>query len=64
MCSGCNLKNGESVKLISNSNTEFQIDIENAGGTFRLHMTNNVHHTIREIYYCPFCGRNLRRNKK
>ena len=59
MCGGCDLKNGESVKIISNSNTKFEVDLENAGGTFRLHMTDCEHHTTKEIYYCPFCGRKL-----
>ena len=61
MCIGCDLKNGESIDIISNSNTEFKVELENAAGTFRLHMTDGIHHTVREIYFCPFCGRKLKK---
>ena len=59
MCIGCDLKNGERIKVISNSKTDFVVYMENSAEVFRLHMTDGQHHTTRDIYHCPFCGRNL-----
>lgn len=59
MCGGCDLKNGERVKVIDNSATDYVVYLEKCANRFRLHMTNGRHHTTKEIYHCPFCGRNL-----
>lgn len=59
MCSGCDLKNGEQTRILDNSNTDFDVYLENVANRFRLHMTDEMHHTTRDIYYCPFCGRKL-----
>ena len=64
MCFGCDLKNGEREKVIDNSTTDFVVWLENCANTFRLHMTNGRHHTTKEIYYCPFCGRDLKAGGK
>ena len=61
MCSGCELKNGERVSVLEPSTTDYKVYIENVANTFRLHMTDGKHHNTRDIYNCPFCGRNLRR---
>lgn len=63
MCSGCDLKNGERTKVIDNERTDFVVYLENAANVFRLHMTNGRHHTTKEIYHCPFCGRDLQQLK-
>lgn len=63
MCSGCDLKNGERTKVIDNSTTDFVVYLENSANIFRLHMTDGRHHTTKEIYHCPFCGRCLERMK-
>lgn len=60
MCYGCDLKNGERTKVIDNACTDYVVYIENCVDNFRLHMTNGRHHTVRDIYYCPFCGRALK----
>lgn len=59
MCMGCNLKFGEKVKILSNSATDFVVYMEYCTDAFRLHMTDGEHHTTRDIYHCPFCGRDL-----
>ena len=59
MCSGCELNNGERIRILDNSATDFDVYLENHANRFRLHMTNERNHTVRDIYYCPFCGRKL-----
>lgn len=59
MCMGCNLKDGERIKVISNPATDFVVYIENRSDVFKLHMTDGRHHTEKDIYCCPFCGRVL-----
>ena len=59
MCGGCDLKSGERVKVISNPNSDYVVWLERMCNIFNLHMTNGRNHTIRQIYHCPFCGRNL-----
>lgn len=59
MCTGCKLKANESVEILENANTDFKAYIENTGNGYRLHFTNNIHHTVRDIYFCPFCGEEL-----
>ena len=60
MCKCCDLENVERTIVIENLVTEHFVYLENRANTFRLHMTNGMHHTIRKIYYCPFCGRELK----
>ncbi len=59
MCFGCDLNNGERTKVIDNSATDYVVWLENESGVFRLHMTDGKHHTTKEIYHCPYCGRKL-----
>ena len=59
MCIACEIKNGERTEILDNPATDYKIYIENAANIFRLHITNGRHHSIRDIYYCPFCGRKL-----
>ena len=59
MCLGCDLKNGEQTKILENSATNFVVYLENKSDIFKLHMTDGTHHTTKEIYHCPFCGRTL-----
>lgn len=61
MCTGCNLSNGARTKVIDNSATDFVVWLENCANTFRLHMTNGIYHTTKEIYHCPYCGRSFER---
>ena len=63
MCIGCELKNGDRVKVLEPSTMDCKVYLENVAGTFRLHITNERHHNTRVIYYCPFCGRKLKEMK-
>ena len=59
MCVAWEIKKGVRTGILDNSATDYKIYIENVANIFRLHMTNGRHHTTRDIYYCPFCGRKL-----
>lgn len=59
MCLGCDLENGEFTRILSNKATDFVVNMEIIEGHVKLHMTDGEHHTTRDIYHCPFCGRNL-----
>lgn len=59
MCIACEIENGERTKLLDNHATDYKVYLENAANIFRLHMENGRHHSTRDIYHCPFCGRNL-----
>ena len=61
MCIGCDLKNGEKVVVLEPATTDYKVYLENCANVFRLHMTNGRHHNTRDIYYCPFCGRELKK---
>ena len=63
MCIGCDLKNGEIIELLHIATTDCKVYMENAAGGFRLHLQNDNKHHVRDIFYCPFCGRRLENGK-
>lgn len=62
MCVACEIKNGERTEVLDNSATDYKVYLENVANIFRLHMTDGRHHSTRDIYHCPFCGRQLINN--
>lgn len=60
MCFGCELKENQSNRLLSHEWTKSELWMERAAGVFRLHLVDGTHHSTRDIYFCPFCGRNLK----
>lgn len=64
MCFGCELKMGESNQLLSDDRTDTKVMLDRVPFGFRIHLIvsegNIKHHHARDIYYCPFCGRNLK----
>lgn len=62
MCVACEIENGERTRLLSNQTSDSKLYLENVANRFRLHMTDGRHHSTRDIYSCPFCGRRLINN--
>lgn len=62
MCVACEIQNGERTEVLDNSTTDFKVYLENVANIFRLHMTDGRHHSTRDIYHCPFCGKQLINN--
>lgn len=64
MCFGCELKIGDHNLLLSDDRTDVEVTLDRTGTEFRLHLIvsegNIKHHHARDIYFCPFCGRNLK----
>jgi hypothetical protein len=53
-CMGCKtILKGEVLELANYEGMKLTIE---SMPEIRLHMTDGLHHTTREIYNCPFCG--------
>lgn len=64
MCFGCELETGEHNLLLSDDRSDTEVRLDSTPLGFRLHLIisegNIRHHHARDIYFCPFCGRNLK----